>query len=633
VVSHIRRRKFQRITVRVDQKGLHNVSCFSFALLRWDIVACGKTPIFQDEDIFSLFSPKTVFGQACLILCVQRIWKRGTQLFPKTETRSRQGSRLKGTAMTKKFILKELARYNVDTYADIVYRNALLYPEDIAFKCGSLSVTFSQYNERVNSLVHALQSLGVRKKEVLGVLSWNCLEYTDVYGAAMKGGYIASPFNARLQSEELEYIINYSEASTVFVGPELVQTLSDLRPRLPKVKNFISFKRPFSGMISYDDLLASCPEDEPDVFVEEQDPLFVFYTSGTTGIPRGALYTHGRGMDDTRRFAIALNLELGDIQIQIMPLFHVGGTKNLWGYFFVGATNVIMPQISFDPEATLNAIQDEKATDIHIVATHLAAFLGLPNVDDYDLGSLKRMFYAASPMPVEILRRGMEKWGPIFIQFYGATEDGPNVTMLSKRQHNVLDCPPEEQKTLGSAGFPHIGVHVRIVGKDQNDVEPGEVGELIVRSKAVMQEWWHTPDETRETIVDGWVHTGDLGRYDEKGYIYIVDRKKDMIVSGGENIFPREIEEVIYRHPSIREAAVFGIPDPYWVEKVHAVVVLSKGAKLTEQELIDFCKRRLAHFKAPKSVEFVEVLPKNPAGKILKREMREKYWSGMARRI
>ena len=186
---------------------------------------------------------------------------------------------------------------------------------------------------------------------------------------------------------------------------------------------------------------------------------------------------------------------------------------------------------------------------------------------------------------------------------------------------------------LSSAGFPHIGVHVRIVDKNDEDVEPGHVGELIVRSKGVMQEWWRRPEETLETIVDGWVHTGDLGRYDEKGYIYIVDRKKDMIVSGGENIFPREIEEVLYRHPSVQEAAVFGIPDPYWVEKVHAVVVLKKGATLTEQELIDFCKETLARFKAPKSVEFADALPKSPAGKILKREMREKYWSGAGRRV
>jgi len=240
--------------------------------------------------------------------------------------------------MSKGWILKELARYNVGTYADIIYRNALLYPEETAFKYGSTLVSFSEFNSRVNRLIHGLQSLGVKKGEVLGVLSWNCLEYTDVYGAAMKGGYIASPYNARLQSAELDYLINYSEATTVFVGPELVKTIDSLRPRLPKVRNFISFKGSFPGMIPYDDLLRSHPEEEPDVQVEEDDPLFIFYTSGTTGVPRGALYTHARGMDDTRRLALALNLELGNVQIQIMPLFHVGGTKNLWGYFFVGAT-------------------------------------------------------------------------------------------------------------------------------------------------------------------------------------------------------------------------------------------------------------------------------------------------------
>ena len=519
------------------------------------------------------------------------------------------------------------------TYADLIYRNALLYPEESAFKCGPDLVTFSEYNSRVNRLIHALQSLGVRRGEVLGILSWNCLEYADVYGAAMKGGYIASPYNARLQSGEVDYLINYSEASTVFVGPELVETIDCLRSRLPKVRNLISFKGSFPGMIPYDDLLKSNSKDEPDVQVEEEDPVFIFYTSGTTGVPRGALYTHSRGMDDTRRVAIGLNLEFGDRQIQIMPMFHIGGIKVSWGYFFVGATNVIMPQISFDPAATLQAIHDEKATDIHIVPTHLAAFLALPDVDQYDLSSLKRMLYAASPMPVEILRRGMEKWGPIFIQFYGATEDGPSATMLSRRQHMVLNRASEEQRVLGSAGFPHIGVHVRVVDKDDQDVEPGEVGEIILRSKATMQQWWRKPEETRETIVDGWVHTGDLGRYDEKGFIYIVDRKKDMIVSGGENVFPREIEEIIYQHPSVQEAAVFGIPDPYWVEKVHAAVVLKKGAQLGEQELIDFCKQRLARFKAPKSVEFCDSLSKSPAGKILKREMREKYWSGMERRV
>ncbi|MBN2033180.1 MAG: AMP-binding protein, partial [Deltaproteobacteria bacterium] len=468
--------------------------------------------------------------------------------------------------MPNRRILQELCRYPLGTYGDIIYRNALLYRHEPAFKCGSRCLTFEEFNAGVNRLINGLFSIGIRKGEVVGVLSWNCLEYVEVYGAAMKGGFIASPFNARLQVEELDYIINYSGASVLFVGPQFVEMVQGIKHRLPGVRHFVSFEGNFSQMTAYTDWVTGHSSEEPDIQVEEEDPVFIFYTSGTTGVPRGALYTQSRAMDDTRRFATALCPEHGDKQIQIMPLFHVGGTKNLWGYFFVGASNVIMPSISFDPVATLKVIHEEKATDIHIVPTHLAAFLNVSDVDSYDLSSLKRMFYAASPMPVELLRRGMEKWGPIFVQFYGATEDGPNVTMLSKRQHNLLDKPPEDQRCLGSAGFPHIGVHVRIVDEEDRDVEPGEPGEIIVRSKGTMKEWWRRPEETEKTIVDGWVHTGDMGRYDDKGYIYVVDRKKDMIVSGGENVFPREVEEVLYQHPAVLEAAVFGIPDPYWVE-------------------------------------------------------------------
>jgi len=532
-----------------------------------------------------------------------------------------------------KFVLKELSRYKIGTYADIIYRNALLYSNNEAFKYGSESTTFAEFNARVNSLIHALWSMGVKKGDVLSILSWNCLEYTYIYGAAMKGGFIASPFNPRLQADELDYLINYSEANTLFVGPELVEMANSLRPRIPKVKNFVSLEGPAPNMICLRDLVASHPSEEPDVQVEEDDPLFIFYTSGTTGIPRGALYDHGRAIDDTRTIVIKLGLQPGDKYIQIMPLFHAGGAKQMWAYFYVAGSSVIMPQRSFDPRATLQAIQDEKATDIHIVATHLAVFFTVPDVDKYDLSSLKRMFYAASPMPLELLKKGMEKWGPIFIEAYGSTEDGPSVTTLSRKQHDVLDRPPEEQKVLTSAGFPDIGVHVRIVDDKGNDVEPGEVGEIVVRSKHNMVEWWHKPDQTRETVVDGWVQTGDMGRYDEKGYIYIVDRKRDMICSGGENIYPREIEEVLYQHPSVVEAAVIGVPDPYWVERVHAAVVLKEGATLTAQELIDFCKQRIARYKAPKSLEFVDALPKSPAGKILKRELRETYWAGRERKV
>ena len=535
--------------------------------------------------------------------------------------------------MSGKLVLRELSRYPIGTYADIIYRNALLYPDEPAFKCGETTVSFRGFNRRVNRLIQALQGLGVPKGAVLGVLSWNGLEYTEIYGAAMKGGFIASPFNARLQDPEIEHLVNYAETHTLFIGAEFVETIEAVRPRIQGVRQVVVLGDAPKGMTSYAELVRSGSPEEPDIQPAEEDPVFLFYTSGTTGVPRGALYTQARAMDDSRRFPAAMCVEQGDKQVQIMPLFHIGGTKNLWGYFFAGASNVIMPQTSFDPGATLEAIQEERATDIHIVPTHLASFLALPDVDRYDLSSLKRMFYAASPMPLELLKRGMEKWGPIFMQFYGATEDGPNVTMLSRRQHEAALRSPERQGILRSAGFPHIGVHVRIVNDREEDVAPDEVGEIVVRSKAVMEAWWRKPEETAETIVDGWVHTGDMGRYDERGYIYIVDRKKDMIVSGGENVFPREVEEVLYAHPAVLEAAVFGIPDPYWVEKVHAVVVLKEGTRVGEDELIGHCKAHLARFKAPKAVEIVEEIPKNPAGKILKRQLRSRYWEGRDRSI
>jgi long-chain acyl-CoA synthetase len=529
--------------------------------------------------------------------------------------------------MSANLILKELCRYARGTFADIVYRNALLHSDDEAFICGSQRITFSQFNARVNSLIHALSSLGVRKGDGIGILSWNCLEYTDAYGAAMKGGFIASPFNPRLHKEELEYLINYSEATTLFVDPELAPTVTSIRSHLPNVQHYISFGEPAPDMLSHQALLATHPSNEPEVEVSKDDPYLIFYTSGTTGVPRGALYTHGRKLDNTRIKALEMGAKPGDKHIMVLPFFHIGGDSHVWPFFLVGGCNVIMPQRSFDPAAVLQAIQDEKATDIQIVPTQLNTILSRQDLKDYDLSSLNRIYYAASPMPVELLRKGIEIFGPIFSQGYGQTESGPQISSLPRKAHQVLDRPLEEQKVLRSCGQPSLGVHARVVDEKNQDVEPGAVGEIIVQSDSIMVEYWHRPKETKEVLIDGWLHTGDLGYYDEKGFIYIVDRKKDMIVTGGENVYSREVEDVLYTHPAIAEVAVIGVPDPEWVERVHAVVALKADASATEDEIIAFCKEHLASYKAPKSVEFLESLPKNPQGKILKKEIREKYWT------
>lgn len=478
-----------------------------------------------------------------------------------------------------------------------------------------------------------MKSLGVQKGDSIGVLSWNCLDYTDIYGAAMKGGFILSPFNPRLQVNELDYLINYSEVNTLFVGPELIEIVDQLRPRLPRVMNYISLEGSAPSMIEHAHLLASYPAEEPDVEVDEDDPCIIYYTSGTTGVPRGALYSHRQRIEDTKIKSIQLNTKPRDRHILIMPLFHIGGSGNCWTYFYVGACNILTPERVFDPASTMRALEDEKATDIHIVPTHLVAMLAQPDLAQYNFTTVKRIWYAASPMPTELLRKGIETFGPIFMQCYGQSESGPDITFMSSEDHDVLGRSAEEQKRLASCGRPCMGVHVRIVDEQGRDVPPGVVGEIVAKSKRIMTGYWRKPEETQSVLIDGWLHTGDMGYYDEKGYLYIADRKKDMIVSGGENIFPREVEEVLYQHPAVQEAMVIGIPDPYWVESVHAVVVLKTGIDASAGELIRFCKQRLARFKAPKSVEFVSILPKSPSGKIMKREIRERYWQGLKRKV
>ncbi|MCX8021344.1 MAG: long-chain-fatty-acid--CoA ligase [Syntrophorhabdaceae bacterium] len=533
----------------------------------------------------------------------------------------------------ERFILKELSRYPIGTYGDIIYRNALLYPDNLAFVYKEDRVSFLKFNERVNGIIHALKSIGIKKGDGIGVIAWNCLAACDVVGAAMKGGFIASPFNPRLQEAELEYIINYSEARVLFVGPEFLEVIEKLRPKLKYISHCFSIEGERDGFYEYDSIFKDFPSYEPEVEITEDDPFIIFYTSGTTGLPRGAVYTHYRKLEESRTKALTVGINRFNKHVMILPLFHIGGWSHFWTFFCVGGSNIIMAQRSFDPAATLKTIQEERATDIHIVPTQLVGMLALPDIDRYDLTSLKRIWYAASPMPFELLRRGIERFGPIFAQGYGQSESGPDISILKEEYHNVLDKSPEEQKILTSCGQPCLWVHARIVDEKNDDLPPFEVGEIVVQSKSIMKEYWKRPEDTEMVMSGGWLHTGDMGYYDERGFIYIVDRKKDMIITGGENVYPREVEEVLYGHPAVSEAAVIGVPDEKWVERVHAVVVLKEGFKVSGDEIIDFCKSRLARYKAPRSIEFVEALPKNPQGKILKREIRDKYWKGKERKI
>jgi long-chain acyl-CoA synthetase len=529
-----------------------------------------------------------------------------------------------------KFVMRELSRYELGTFADIIYRNAILYPDSEAFVYGSERVSFKEFNERVNRLIQGLQAMGIHKGDIIGILSWNRLEYPEVFGAAMKGGSILAHFNPRLQAEELVHVINDSEARVVFVGPGFVEIVGRIRARLPRAETFVAFGNAEGPVMAYRDVVEGRSNEEPEPKVREDDPLVIFYTSGTTGVPRGAIYAHRQKMENATMKALDIGVEFGDRHLVVLPMFHIGGDSHIWPFFLMGGCNVIAPPPPFDPAGTLQLIVEEQITDIHVVPTQLISLLSVPNIEEYDLRHLKRMWYAASPMPTEVLKQGLSVYGPVFLQGYGQTESGPDATVLKKADHLCSDGSMQEESVLGSCGQPCIGVHIRIVDEAGRDVEAGEIGEIIVKSRRIMTGYWRKPEETKETIRDGWLYTRDLGYYNERGFIVIAGRREDMIITGGENVYPTEVEDVIYRHPAVREAAVIGIPDPYWVERVHALVVLKENAQAAEEDIIDFCKERIARYKAPKSVEFVESLPKNPQGKIVKREIQAKYWKRQA---
>ncbi|HEM61673.1 MAG TPA: long-chain-fatty-acid--CoA ligase [Chloroflexi bacterium] len=512
--------------------------------------------------------------------------------------------------------LKEVLNTNAKRYGD---RTALVF-EDTSY-------TFDQVNRRINSLVNALSDLGVQKGDRVGVLAYNCPQCLEVFGLA-KAGLICVPLNYRSVGRELTYLVNNSEINTLILGREFVDVVNSIRPQLEAVTNFICLDAQVEGMLNYEQLISSYPADEPPEEVAPEDPAALYYTSGTTGYPKGAIHTHRSLLAE-----IAVHQEsfcTDDVVLCVMPFFHVGGSAaHLFPAFTYGATSVI--HRAFDETAVLEAIQEQRITYVGLVPAMIIRLLEHPDLDRYDLSSLSTIMYVGAPMPVEALRKGLERFGPVFSQIFGQTET-LNVAVLRKADHK-LEGSEREVRRLKSAGKPFARDEMRIVDEKGRDVPLGEAGEILACSDRMMSGYWKMPEETVKTITDGWLHMGDVGMMDEDGYIYLVDRKKDMIISGGENIYSREVEEVLYTHPAVLEAAVVGVPDEKWGESVKAVVVLKEGASASEEEIVDFCKERLAGYKKPRSVDFRDILPKTGSGKIRKGEIREDYWKDQERRI
>lgn len=511
------------------------------------------------------------------------------------------------------------------TLGDIPRKSAIMYGGFEAVVFENTRLTYQQFNERVNRLSHALNSLGYHKGKRLTILAENTHKYLETYFAAAKLGMSTTPLNTRLSDSELVHIINDSEATCLLVGDGFEERIETLKEKLTHIRQWISLDQFIPGFLDYETLIADSQGDEPQVDVDENEMAVLMYTGGTTGLPKGVMMSHRNLMTAFTASCLGAGFRHEDSTCFVLPLFHVSFWPAM-GLLMVGGKVVINRKVDFDE--ILRLIQDEKCTHINAVPV-LYSWLLLMDLDQYDLSSLRTMSYAGSPFPPDVLKRCIETFGPIFEQGYGMTE-ALGASSLPRWDH-VLEG--DRSKRLASAGRESICAEVRVVDDTDKPLQANEIGEIVVRGKHVMTGYWKNPELTAEVLRNGWYHTGDMGYLDDEGYLFMVDRKADMIVTGGENVYPKETEDVLYQHPAVLECAVVSAPDPKWGERVHAAVVLKPQAAATAEELIAFCRERLAGYKCPKAVDFWESLPKTPVQKILRKDVKKKFWEGHDRTI
>jgi acyl-CoA synthetase (AMP-forming)/AMP-acid ligase II len=511
-------------------------------------------------------------------------------------------------------------------------KSARTYPERLAIAYGDYELPYQQANERINQLANGLTSLGIKKGENVAILLHNCPEFLETLFACFKAGIGTVPINFRLHPKECSFIIDNSEAVGVILGDDFRDSLHSLKNEMPRVKHTICITEPAKGMLSYEALLKEQSTKFADINVERDDLAWLFYTSGTTGQPKGAMLTHHVLMMMTMNFYADMTpLGPDDVILHAAPLSHGSGLYAIPNVA-KGAANIVLHIKAFDPKTVFEAIQRRKVTNMFMAPAMIKRLVTSREIDQYDLSSLRCIHYGGAPIYMEDLKEAVRKMGQVFVQLFGQAESPMTISYLRKEEH-FLEGTEKQMKRLTSAGIPRTDVEVKIFDENDHELPPGAMGEIVVRGEVVMKGYWRNPKATAETLRAGWLHTGDLGIMDERGYVYILDRAKDMIISGGENIYSREIEDVILKHPTVHEVAVIGVPDETWGEAIKAIVSLKPGQKATQEEIINFCREHMASFKKPKSVEFIEEIPKNPYGKVLKRELREKYWAGEARRV
>ena len=516
---------------------------------------------------------------------------------------------------------------------ELLTKSARTFPGNLAIAHGSKRLTYAQFNSRVNRLANALYKLGIKQGDNIAVLQYNYPETLESIFTCFKAGCGAVPINFRLHPKEFAFIIDHSEARAVILSPEFNEAIIDIRDRIPQARHLIILSGAEGQLLDYENLISEEPDQFEDAHVQPDDLAWLFYTSGTTGMPKGAMLTHRNLIAMTMNFYADICPGFGpnDVILHAAPLSHGSGLYALPN-IAKAAANIILESKSFDPELVFRTIQEYGVTNMFGAPTMVKMMVDSPALERFDHSSLKALNYGGAPMLAEDMKEAIAKLGPCLVQLFGQAESPMTITGLPHQDH-VLEGTPEQMKRLASAGFPRTDVEVKIFDASDNELPPGEMGEIVTRSDLVMKGYWRNPEATAEALRNGWLHTGDVGYMDESGYLFIMDRSKDMIISGGENVYPREIEEVLVRHPAVREVAVIGVPDPKWGEAIKAVVSLSPGQSATEEELISFCKDNIASYKKPKSVDFVDELPKNNYGKILKRELRAKYWEDKERKV
>ncbi|MEJ6021720.1 fatty acyl-CoA synthetase [Ramlibacter sp. PS4R-6] len=507
------------------------------------------------------------------------------------------------------------------TIADLLRRTAQRLPAKPGLVCGGTHWTFAESDAVVDRVAAGLAQHGVGYASRVAVLARNSHAFAALRFALARLGAVLVPINFMLKAEEVAYILRHAKATMLATDSGLAELARAAAKLDTQVKDFVWLpsedpSQPVAGMISFDELAATSGPAPESPQLASTDLAQIVYTSGTESMPKGAMLTHDAVIWQYAACAIDAQIHADDVLLHALPLYHCAQLDVFLGpAIFVGATGVITAKPT--PDNLLPLMAQHCISSFFAPPTVWIALLRSPLFDTTDLSTLRKGYYGASIMPVEVLKELARRLPDVgFWNLYGQTEIAPLATLL----------PPHEQlRKPGSCGRPCINVQTRVVDDAMDDVKPGEVGEIVHRSPHLMLGYYNDEEKTRAAFAGGWFHSGDLATVDDEGYITVVDRKKDMIKSGGENVASREVEEMIYRLPAVSEVAVVGLPHPKWVEAVAAVVVLKQGQQLTEEEVLAHCAKNMAGFKVPKAVVFTETLPKNPSGKLLKRELRQKY--------